>query len=247
VRALGAGTPVDLMTARSDSAAQTPDLAPEAQAEQAREWAERLLRAHANDGAFSMLRTLLADLPKSRTPWEQWLRTQLTRSLAPQRELSWSRPSRSYIANQGRAGAHRRMPFEPGHSGTKAVPRLVVIVDVSGSIEDSLMDRFAREIEALTRRLEAALVLVIGDDRVRRVARFEPGKSDLRDIEFQGGGGTDFTPLLQEADRHHPDIAIVLTDLDGPVAFKPRWPVLWAVPEVNALAIAPFGRKLVLA
>jgi predicted metal-dependent peptidase len=247
VRALGAGTPVDLMTASGDSTAQIPERAPEAQTEQAREWAERLLRAHANDGAFSMLRTLLADLPKSRTPWEQWLRTQLTRSLAPQRELSWSRPSRSYIANQGRAGAHRRMPFEPGHSGTKAVPRLVVIVDVSGSIEASLMDRFAREIEALTRRLETALVLVIGDDRVRRVARFEPGQSDLREIEFQGGGGTDFTPLLQEADKHHPDIAIVLTDLDGPVAFKPRWPVLWAVPEAHATAIAPFGRKLVLA
>ncbi len=251
VRALGAGTPMDLMTASghtdAQTHAQTSDQHPEAQAEQTREWAERLLRAHANDGAFSMLRTLLADMPKSRTPWEQWLRTQLTRSLAPQRELSWSRPSRSYIANQGRAGAHRRMPFEPGHSGTKAVPRLVVIVDVSGSIEDKLMARFAREIEALTRRLEAALVLVIGDDRVRRVARFEPGKSDLREIEFQGGGGTDFTPLLQEADRHRPDIAIVLTDLDGPVAFKPRWPVLWAVPEAHAAAVAPFGRKLVLA
>ncbi len=246
-RALGAGTPVDLMTASGDATSQTPEQAPEVQAEQAREWHERLLRAHANDGIFSMLRTLLADLPRSRTPWEQWLRTQLTRSLAPKRELSWSRPSRSYIANQGRAGAHRRMPFEPGHSSTKAVPRLVVIVDVSGSIEDSLMDRFAREVEALTRRLEAALVLVIGDDRVRRVARFEPGKSDLRNIEFQGGGGTDFTPLLQEADLHHPDIAIVLTDLDGPVAFKPRWPVLWAVPEAHAHAIAPFGRKLVLA
>jgi predicted metal-dependent peptidase len=247
VRALGAGTPVDLMTASGGDPTSAPDQAPEAQAELTRQWHERLLRAHANDGAFSMLRTLLADLPRSRTPWEQWLRTQLTRSLAPQRELSWSRPSRSYIANQGRAGAHRRMPFEPGHSSTKAVPRLVVIVDVSGSIEDSLMDRFAREIEALTRRLESALVLVIGDDRVRRVARFEPGKSDLRSIEFQGGGGTDFTPLLQEADSHHPDIGIVLTDLDGPVAFKPRWPVLWAVPEANASAIAPFGRKLVLA
>ncbi len=243
VRALGAGTPVDLMTGSGSDLAEVP----EAQAEEAREWHERLLRAHANDGAFSMLRTLLADLPRSRTPWEQVLRTQLTRSLSPQRELSWSRPSRSYIANQGRAGAHRRMPFEPGHSSTKAVPRLVVIVDVSGSIDARLMDRFAREIEALTRRLESALVLVVGDDRVRRVARFEPGKSELRGIEFQGGGGTDFTPLLQEADSHHPDIGVVLTDLDGPVAFRPRWPVLWAVPEAHATAVPPFGRKLVLA
>jgi predicted metal-dependent peptidase len=117
---------------------------------------------------------------------------------------------------------------------------------VSGSIEDALMDRFAREIEAITRRLEAGLVLVIGDDCVRRVAHFEPGRSDLREIQFNGGGGTDFTPLLEEADRHRPDIAIVLTDLDGPARWRPRWPVIWAVPEAHATAVAPFGRTLLL-
>jgi predicted metal-dependent peptidase len=219
---------------------------PEDEAEQAREWSERIVRAHAGDGAHSMLRTLLADLPRTRTPWEQALRTQLARSLSPQRDVSWSRPSRSYIANQGRAGPQRRMPWEPGWSATKAVPRLVVIVDVSGSIEDELMDRFAREIEAITRRHESALVLVIGDDRVQRVVHFAPGRSDLREIEFNGRGGTDFTPLLEEADRHRPDICVVLTDLDGPANFHPAWPVLWAVPEVNAAAVEPFGRKLTL-
>ena len=220
--------------------------APEMAAERTREWSERVMRAHAGDGEFSMLRTLLADLPRTRTPWEQVLRTLLARSLAPKRALSWSRPTRSYIANQGRIGAHRRLPWEPGFSGTKAVPRLVVIVDVSGSIEDRLMERFAREIEAITRRQEAALVLIVGDDQVRRVTEFEPGRSDLRDIEFSGGGGTDFTPLLQEADKHRPDVAVVLTDLEGPAHFRPRWPVIWAVPEAHASAVQPFGRKLTL-
>jgi predicted metal-dependent peptidase len=240
--------------ARALGAASLPDLqpgtetqgAPEAEAEQAREWSERILRAHTGDGAHSMLRTLIADLPRNRTPWEQVLRTQLTRSLAPKRDLSWSRPSRSYIANQGRCGPQRRMPWEPGYSSTKSVPRLVVIVDVSGSIEDDLMERFANEIEAITRRLEAGLVLVIGDEQVRSVTRYEPGHSDLRQIEFLGGGGTDFTPLLEEAERHGPDIVIVLTDLQGPANFRPRWPVIWAVPEAERLAEPPFGRKLVL-
>jgi uncharacterized protein with von Willebrand factor type A (vWA) domain len=240
--------------ARALGAASLPDLqpgtetqgAPEAEAEQAREWSERILRAHTGDGAHSMLRTLIADLPRTRTPWEQVLRTQLTRSLAPKRDLSWSRPARSYIANQGRCGPQRRMPWEPGYSSTKSVPRLVVIVDVSGSIEDELMERFALEIEAITRRLEAGLILVIGDEQVRSVTRYEPGHSDLRQIEFLGGGGTDFTPLLEEADRHGPDIAIVLTDLQGPANFRPRWPVIWAVPEAERLAEPPFGRKLVL-
>jgi hypothetical protein len=240
VRRLGAGSASDLMPEAEKKTA------PETDAEAAREWSERILRAHTGDGAHSLLRTLVADLPRTRTPWEQVLRTHLARSLSPKPAPSWSRPSRSYIANQGRSGPNRRMPWEPGANGTKSVPRLALIVDVSGSIEYGLMERFAREIEAIARRLEAEMLLVIGDDQVRRVERFVPGHTDLSDIEFRGGGGTDFTPLLEEADRYSPDIGVVLTDLDGPARFKPRWPVLWAVPEAQAAAAQPFGRKLAL-
>jgi predicted metal-dependent peptidase len=98
----------------------------------------------------------------------------------------------------------------------------------------------------MTRRLEAELTIVIGDNRVRRVARFKPGLSDLREITFNGRGGTDFTPLLEEADRHRPDIAVVLTDLDGPAFFSPRWQVIWAVPETFPMPPQPFGRLLKL-
>jgi predicted metal-dependent peptidase len=240
VRMMGGETPVDLIPAPHRSTT------PETLAEEARTWSERLLRAHAGDGVHSMLRTLIADVPRTRTPWEQVLRAQLAHSLAPKPGISWSRPSRSYIANQGRAGPGRRLPWTPGFSSLKPSPHLVVIVDVSGSIEDTLLEKFAREIEAITRRQEAALVLVVGDDQVRRVTEFAPGRSDLRDIEFAGGGGTDFTPLLEEAEKHRPDIVVVLTDLDGPANFRPRWPVIWAVPEACASAVQPFGRKLTL-
>ncbi|MBK9363774.1 MAG: hypothetical protein IPM99_22985 [Rubrivivax sp.] len=223
-----------------------PQADPEQQAEQARTWGERLQRAHAGDGVFSLLRTLVADLPRTRTPWEQVLRTQLARSLSRRLDVSWSRPARSYLANQGRTHGGRRLPFEPGRLPAKALPRLVVVVDVSGSIADALLQRFAREIDAITRRLEAGVTLVIGDDRVQRVEQHEPGRSSLADIAFQGGGGTDFTPLLEEAGRHDPDLIVVLTDLQGPARQRPRAPVLWAVPEAHAAALQPFGRKLVL-
>ena len=93
-----------------------------------------------------------------------------------------------------------------------------MVVDVSGSIDDALLERFANEIEAITRRLEAGLVLVIGDDRVQKVSAFE----------------------------HRPDVGVVLTDLDGPAHFQPRWPVIWAVTEAHSRAVQPFGRKLTL-
>ncbi|HEY6135639.1 MAG TPA: VWA-like domain-containing protein [Rubrivivax sp.] len=239
-RALGEHTALDLQPGAQTRAA------PEEEADATREWSERLVRAHAGDGVFSMLRTLLADLPRTRTPWEQLLRTQLARHLSTRPGIAWSRPARSYIANQGRAGPHRRMPWEPGIAPARRVPRLVVVVDVSGSVDDALMERFAREIESITRRLEASLVLVIGDDRVQQVEEFGPGLSGLREIAFQGGGGTDFTPLLEEAGRHRPDIVLVLTDLQGPARERPRWPVIWAVPEAFAAAEPAFGRKIVL-
>jgi len=114
-----------------------------------------------------------------------------------------------------------------------------------------LLERFAREVGAILRRQEAALTLVIGDDQVRRVEQVDPDRGtarrfDLRDIEFHGGGGTDFTPLLEEADRHRPDIGVVLTDLEGPARFQPRWPVIWAVPAAYSAAVPPFGRLLVI-
>jgi predicted metal-dependent peptidase len=224
---------------------------PEGEAEQAREWRERLTRAHAGDGVHSMLRALLADIPKVRTPWEQLLRTQLARGLSMQPELSWSRPSRSYIANRGRVGVAAggggmRMPWEPGRASSRAVARLAVLVDISGSVENPLMHRFAAEVESISRRLEARVLVVVGDDKVRDVRVFEPGRSNLRDIELEGGGGTDFTPLLAEAQRHGPDMAVFLTDLDGRVDYCPPFPVLWAVPAEAEHMQAPFGRKLVL-
>jgi Putative metallopeptidase domain/VWA-like domain (DUF2201) len=246
VRQLGGAAAADL---RPDARTRG---APEDEAEQSRTWSERIARAHAGDGAHSLLRALLADLPRSRTPWEQVLRTQLARGLSRRPSLSWSRPSRSYLANQGRAGPNRRMPWEPGTVSSRAVPRLAVVVDVSGSIANDLLERFTREIEAIARRSEASLVLIVGDERVLHVQQVPapgaglPRRPPWQGIQFHGGGGTDFTPMLQELQRHRPDIAVVLTDLEGPARFQPTCPVIWAVPESPRRVVAPFGRLLAL-
>lgn len=239
VRQAGRGEQRDLQPAPDD------DTSPEQEAEATREWAERLARAHAGDGAHSILRTLLGDLPRVHTPWEQVLRTQLARALAKQPGPSWSRPARSWIANQGRIGG-RRMPWEPGTGPDRRVPRLALVVDVSGSIDGGLVERFTREIDAITRRLEAPFTLIVGDERVLRVQACAPGRGAWDGLAREGGGGTDFAPMIEEAERHRPDLTVVLTDLEGPADCRPRAPVLWAVPEAFAAAVPPFGRKLVL-
>ncbi len=227
-----------------------------AEAEQAREWGDRLLRGHSGDGAFSILRSLPRDLPQVHTPWEQVLRTQVARALAPRLAENPSRPARSWLANQGRVGrpARGRLPWAPGLTHTKRVPRLVLVLDVSGSIDEPLLARFAAELAALTRRLDAPMTVVVGDDAVRAVHTLAPGRLGLKDLRawvgqagVAGGGGTDFTPLLEEASRHRPDLSVVLTDLEGPARHRPPGALLWAVPpgaDEAALAAAPFGRVL---
>jgi predicted metal-dependent peptidase len=227
-----------------------------AEAEQAREWGDRLLRGHSGDGAFSILRTLPRDLPQVHTPWEQVLRTQLARALAPRLAENPSRPARSWLANQGRVGrpARGRLPWQPGLTHARRVPRLVLVLDVSGSIDEPLLARFAAELAALTRRLDAPMTVIVGDDAVRAVHELRAGRVGLRELQawalepgVAGGGGTDFTPLLEEASRHHPDITVVLTDLDGPARHRPPGSLIWAVPpgaDEAHLAAAPFGRVL---
>lgn len=238
LRQLGRGQVRDLLPG--------PGEAPEDAAAAVQQWADRLQRAHAGDGPLSLLRTLLADLPQGHTPWEQLLRRQVARAVSRRPGVSWSRPSRSWLANQGRAGPHRRLPWTPGTTADTHVPRVVLVVDASGSIDAPLLARFQRELQALLRRLEARLTVVVGDDAVRAVWQFEPGQGPLQPLQVPAGGGTNFAPLLAEAERHRPDLTIVLTDLDGPADHRPRAPVLWAVTAAHADAACPFGRKLVL-
>ena len=222
------------------------DDAPETEASETREWSARLERAHAADGTQSLLRQLLADRPTPRTPWERLLRTRLARSLAPRPELSWSRPTRSWLANGGRTANGRRLPWTPGTSGARAVPRLAVVVDVSGSVEPKTLGRFARELDRLMRVHRAEIRLLVGDDRVRHETRLSPGCRALLELEVEGGGGTDFAPLLARAGEWRPDAVVVLTDLEGPTGPPPPWPVIWALPPGRPEREAPFGRVLVL-
>ncbi|MFK8028957.1 MAG: VWA-like domain-containing protein [Gammaproteobacteria bacterium] len=241
VRSLASGTEPDLLASAEGER-------PEDVVETTREWAERLLRGHASDGDFSMLRTLSADSLRVRTPWSQVLRRSLARGLIREPALSWSRPSRSWLANRGRTRNGRRMPWEPGTVTSKSVPRLALIVDISGSIDDNLLTRFAGQLDAITRQLEAQIILIAGDDQVRYEEEHTPGNCGLRSLpNMDGGGGTDFEPLIKAATAYSPDYAIVLTDLQGAVGTSPGFPVLWAVPPDYAYVKSPFGRLLVLA
>ena len=131
-------------------------LRPRTQAEAAREWSERLLRAHAGDGAVSRCCARCSPTcPRTRTPWEQVLRTRLARGAVAAARRCRGRGRRAPTSpTRAAPGAHGACPGSRARPASRRAPRLALIVDVSGSIDDALLERFAREIEAITRRTE---------------------------------------------------------------------------------------------
>ena len=115
------------------------------------------------------------------------------------------------------------------------------MVDVSGSVEDRLMQRFANEIDRIIRMFRTDALLIIGDDQVREQHNLKSGVKELRGIQFDGGGATDFVPLIAAASTYKPDIGLFLTDLEGPAGDPPIWPIIWAVPVEANVQPVPFG------
>jgi predicted metal-dependent peptidase len=133
------------------------------------------------------------------------------------------------------------LPFERATSAART-GRIALAVDTSGSIDESLLRRFAAEIASVLQQTEPLLRLIVCDADVHQVYDFSgrEGAKKLRGFKFRGGGGTDFRPAIAEAAKWKPDLLIYLTDLQGDAGDEPAFPVLWAVPEGKAEA--PWGK-----
>src|SRR6266508_759718 len=209
--------------------------------EEIRAWSSRLKMARGS--LAGIFYRLARELPRAKTPWERILRDLLHRHARRKRRPDPSRPTRRWLALESdlRQREGIDLPFERATSATRT-GRIALAVDTSGSINQSLLRRFAAEVAAVLQQTEPLLRLIVCDADVHQVYDFSghEGAKALRRFRFKGGGGTDFRPAIAEAAKWKPDLFIYLTDLEGDAGDKPAFPVLWAVPEGKAEA--PWGK-----
>lgn len=207
-------------------------------------WSSRLARAQAGDRSGGMLRRLSADFPVSRTPWPQILRAFLQDAVMPRSEENWSRPARRILATGSEI-------FEPATRPAKGVRLIAVAVDTSGSIDDAILNRFCAEIEAVQKRAGCEIYLVVADAEVTGEFRLKNDGCSLAErvragqVEFKGGGGTDFGPAIEKINGSGAKVGLYLTDMYGDFGeVAPRMPFLWCsiTPEMSA----PFGKVIYL-
>jgi predicted metal-dependent peptidase len=117
------------------------------------------------------------------------------------------------------------------------LPRVLAVIDTSGSISNDLLERIAGGLRRLARSHK--VIVCECDAAIRNVYPFL-GKLET----VRGRGCTDLQPLLEAVFlcRHKPDVIAYYTDRGGPVPEKPpRVPLVWCL-TATGVTPAPWGR-----
>ena len=168
---------------------------------------------------------------RPRLDWRKLLAAKVRSSAAAvsgAADYSYARPSR------------RRVPRVVLPSLRRPVPRVAVIVDTSGSVNDDLLGLAWTEVHGCLRSLgiRRDLLTVYAADSVVRGLTGPP----RRQVSLTGGGGTDMAGAIDNvlAEWPVPDLAVVITDgLTAWPAARPRRDVVIALLPTEAARPAP--------
>ena len=123
--------------------------------------------------------------------------------------------------------------------------RLVIAIDSSGSVDESLLNEFLSEVNFLMSLVQNYQIeLLVCDDKIHSHKTFYSG--DTLEVELRGGGGTDYRPVFKHIENELDDVKLLLyfTDLEGffPTT-SPSYEVKWISPKEGEI---PFGELIVL-
>lgn len=123
--------------------------------------------------------------------------------------------------------------------------KLVIAVDSSGSVDETLLNEFLSEINFLMALVQNYQIdLLVCDDKILSHRTFFSG--DSLDCDVVGMGGTDFRPVFEFVEYELEDIKLLLyfTDLEGFFPNKtPNYSVKWISPKELEV---PFGEIILL-
>jgi predicted metal-dependent peptidase len=201
------------------------------------QWRQRLAGAaqqamQAGKLGASMAR-LVEHLLQPQLPWRMLLARYMT--AVARDDYSYQRPSR----REGDA-------ILPALKSTQI--DVVVVLDTSGSVNDTEMQEFVSEIDAIKGQMRARLTLHACDAALCKNGPwiFEPWEAFTMPSDIYGRGGTRFTPVFEwlKHESRKPDLLVYFTDAEGEFPKpEPDFPVLWLV---KGRGKVPWGERVQL-
>ena len=216
-----------------EESSSTPSQNPEASAEELKEQFEQIFQKLNRQGTLPKeLKFVVPEYFSHRVDWRELLYGYIA-SYAKS-TYSFVPPNMKYLY---------RGIYLPGLSSD--LLRIVIAVDTSGSVDETLLSTFLGEIDSIMQSYpNYEIDLITADAKIQAHKVFLPGES--LDYEVSGGGGTDFRPLFEYIDQHidYPTLLLYFTDGLGTFPqMEPAYDVMWVMPEEIDV---PFGEVMVL-
>ncbi len=123
--------------------------------------------------------------------------------------------------------------------------RIVIAVDTSGSVDESLLSLFVAEVNSIMQSYpNYEIDFITADAKIQSRNVYLPGENIA--YEMSGGGGTDFRPVFEYIDQNinYPTLLLYFTDGMGTFPKnEPTYDVMWVMPEKREVL---FGEVMVL-
>ena len=164
----------------------------------------------------------ISDVLEAKVDWREAMREFVTSFCVDKDESTWRRPSRRWI------GQDVYMPSMIGES----VGRIVIGIDMSGSIGDEEVGQFLGEVKKICETVKPeGIDLLYWDTRVCQHEKYEQDQLDnlISSTKPRGGGGTDPQCIVNYMDKKKikAECAVILTD-----GYVSSWGEGWSCPTL---------------
>lgn len=151
---------------------------------------------------------------KSKTNWRSILKGYIGRNTSSEKETTRNKPNR-------RLGL-----MAPGMKRIES-PKVLVGIDHSGSVNDSMVAHFEDELRAILSALSDRTEVAYFDTKIHKIEKLRDARG--RDLTRRASGGTDFECITKYAEEAKPDVLVIFTDGEAPMPKPPRCPVIWVI------------------
>ena len=154
------------------------------------------------------------ELLNPKLPWQVILYKFLDQRIKD--EYSWARRNRRYNKDY--------MPSLHSYG----LGNLTFAIDTSGSIDDDELKDMLSEIRGIQQVFNPeAMTIIDCDSQIHQVHEIDQN-TDIMELQFAGGGGTRFQPVLDYVEKHPTQALIYFTDLEGEGNLSEvDYPVIW--------------------
>lgn len=147
-------------------------------------------------------------------------------------DFSFRRPNRRYLPDV----------YLPGLRND-SLCNIACVFDVSGSVNDSTLTSFRNGLNIIKEELHPEKITLVEFDTKIRNEMEITSMTDVMNIKFHGGGGTDINPVIDWIKKNKPEITLIFSDGDfySPDFTGVTTDIIWLI-EDNPKWTIEYGR-----